>query len=59
MALSEYIQSTFLQERKSIGAEVNWGVRFLVPEDVRILQTLYIVPVFVLSTSWTYLLISM
>jgi hypothetical protein len=22
-----------LQERKSIGAEVNWGVRFLCPED--------------------------
>lgn len=28
----------FLQDRKSIGAEVNWGVRFLVPDDVSILH---------------------
>lgn len=39
MALSDYIEITFFQERKSIGAEVNWGVRFLVPEDVRVLRS--------------------
>lgn len=30
-----------LQERKSIGAEVNWGVRFLCPEDVRLISFSY------------------